>query len=217
MSAKDPRSIKTYIVSTNHFLFSGLQATLSHVTTTTMANENDHDAIQQDQPHLIILDMASHKNVMELIRQLKDTVPDANILLLGKLDNLERSGQSLKLGIDGVVLTEQPKEVLLAAVTALIQSPTSSVPLTTKGCSSPRQHIAVWPASLTQRERDIVQLVGQGLSNKEIANLACISVTTVRHHLTSIFDKLGVANRQKLLIHAHQEGMVHPIEQTSFI
>ena len=211
MSAKDPRSIKTYIVSTNHFLFFGLQATLSHVTTTTMANGNDHDAIQQDQPHVIILDMASHKNVTELIRQLKDTVPDANILLLGGLTDIESTREALALGVDGVVLTEQPKEVLLAAVTALIHSPTKPVPLTTNGCSSPRPHIAVWPASLTQRERDIVQLVGQGLSNKEIADQVDIAVITVRHHLTSIFNKLGVANRQKLLIHAHQAGMIQPI------
>jgi DNA-binding NarL/FixJ family response regulator len=207
MSAKDSRSIKTYIVSTNHFLFSGLQATLSHVTTTTMANENDHDAIQQDQPHLIILDMASHKNVMELIRQLKDTVPDANILLLGGVTDLKRTREALTLGVDGVVLTEQPPEVLLATVNTLIHSPPSAAPVTTNGCSL-SQPIAVSSASLTQRERDIVRLVGQGLSNKEIANQACISVITVRHHLTSIFDKLGVASRQKLLIHVHQVGMI---------
>ena len=145
MSAKDPRSIKTYIVSTNHFLFSGLQATLSHVTTTTMANENDHDAIQQDQPHLIILDMESHKNVMELIRQLKDTVPDANILLLGGLTDMESTREALELGVDGVVLTEQPPEVLLAAVNTLIHSPRSPDSAAANECSAPRPHIAVGP------------------------------------------------------------------------
>jgi DNA-binding NarL/FixJ family response regulator len=49
-------------------------------------------------------------------------------------------------------------------------------------------------------------LVGQGLSNKDIADRLCISAITVRHHLTSIFDKVGVSNRQKLLIHAHGLG-----------
>jgi DNA-binding NarL/FixJ family response regulator len=62
--------------------------------------------------------------------------------------------------------------------------------------------------SLTEREREIIALIGQGLSNKDIADRLCISVITVRHHLTNIFDKLGVATRQKLLIRAHQYGLV---------
>ena len=65
-----------------------------------------------------------------------------------------------------------------------------------------------WPQGLTEREREIVQLIGQGLSNKDIADRLCISSITVRHHLTNIFDKLGVSNRQKLLLRAHQQGLV---------
>jgi DNA-binding NarL/FixJ family response regulator len=64
------------------------------------------------------------------------------------------------------------------------------------------------PAGLTEREREVIVLIGQGLSNKDIADRLCISVITVRHHLTSIFDKLGVSTRQKLLIRAHQYGLV---------
>jgi DNA-binding NarL/FixJ family response regulator len=62
----------------------------------------------------------------------------------------------------------------------------------------------MWPEALTARERKIIDLVEQGLSNKEIADKLSISDSTVRHHLTSIFDKVGVPNRQKLLVHAHQ-------------
>jgi DNA-binding NarL/FixJ family response regulator len=61
-----------------------------------------------------------------------------------------------------------------------------------------------WPDVLTEREREIIRLVGQGLSNKDIAYKLSISDSTVRHHMTSIFDKVGVPNRQKLLIHTHQ-------------
>jgi DNA-binding NarL/FixJ family response regulator len=65
-----------------------------------------------------------------------------------------------------------------------------------------------WTGSLTDRERNVIALVGEGLSNKDIGDRLCISEITVRHHLTSIFDKLGVSNRQKLLIRAHQYGLV---------
>jgi DNA-binding NarL/FixJ family response regulator len=65
---------------------------------------------------------------------------------------------------------------------------------------------------LTKREREIIPLIGQGLSNREIGDRLCISTITVRHHLTSIFDKLGVASRNKLLIRAHQDGLVEVSE-----
>ncbi len=76
--------------------------------------------------------------------------------------------------------------------------------------SSPvtESHAVKWPHALTERERAVTVLIGQGLSNKDIANWLCISGITVRHHLTSIFDKLGVRSRQKLLIRAHQYGLV---------
>jgi len=61
-----------------------------------------------------------------------------------------------------------------------------------------------WPEALTEREREIIRLVAQGLSNKDIAYTLSISDSTVRHHMTSIFDKVGVPNRQKLLVHANQ-------------
>ena len=62
-------------------------------------------------------------------------------------------------------------------------------------------------SGITPQEREIVKLVVGGLSNKEIAARLHLADTTVRHHLTKIFDKLGVSNRQKLLIHAHRQGI----------
>ncbi len=61
-----------------------------------------------------------------------------------------------------------------------------------------------WPDALTEREREVINLAQQGLSNKDIAHQLSISGSMVRHHLTSIFDKVGVPNRQKLMVHAHQ-------------
>ena len=131
---------------------------------------NDYDALHQEHPQLIIVDMDSHQNVTELIDKIKQTVPLAHILLLGGLNDIVRTGKALDLGVDGVVLTVQPPKVLIAAVSALIHLSPNVGSVNTNGCAAPRPHIAVWPASLTQRELDIVQLVGQGLSNKEIAD-----------------------------------------------
>jgi len=61
-----------------------------------------------------------------------------------------------------------------------------------------------WPDALTEREQEVIQLVRQELSNKEIAHQLSIIDSTVRRHMTTIFDKVGVSNRQKLLVHCHQ-------------
>jgi two-component system, NarL family, nitrate/nitrite response regulator NarL len=62
-------------------------------------------------------------------------------------------------------------------------------------------------ALLTEREREIVGLIGRGLRNKEIADRLFISVVTVRHHLSSIFDKLEVSDRFGLAIYAFRYGL----------
>jgi DNA-binding NarL/FixJ family response regulator len=115
------------------------------------------------------------------------------------------------MGVDGVVLRTQPPEVLLPAVTVLLHSPTNTGAAAVNGHGLPKPYVAMWPASLSPREREIVQCVSRGQSNKEVADRLGISAITVRHHLSSIFSKLGVAGRQKLIIQAHQNGMVHPI------
>jgi len=64
-------------------------------------------------------------------------------------------------------------------------------------------------ATLTEREREVVSLVGEGLKNKQIADRLFIQHTTVSHHLTSIFDKLSVSDRFELMIYAYRHGLAN--------
>jgi len=66
-------------------------------------------------------------------------------------------------------------------------------------------------ATLTKREHEVVSLLSEGLQNKQIAIRLSISETTVRHHLTSIFNKLKVANRLALVIYAYRQGLASPV------
>ena len=63
-------------------------------------------------------------------------------------------------------------------------------------------------ARLTKREREVVTLVGEGLKNAEIARRLFISTATVRHHLSSVFTKLDVPDRLKLIVYAYRHGLV---------
>ena len=62
-------------------------------------------------------------------------------------------------------------------------------------------------ATLTKREHEVIALLSEGLQNKQIASRLSISETTVRHHLTSVFDKLGISNRLELIVYAYRQGL----------
>ena len=68
--------------------------------------------------------------------------------------------------------------------------------------------------NLTKREREIVSLVAEGMKNKEIAASLFISPATVRHHLSSIFAKLEVHDRLKLIVFAFRNGLADPANKS---
>jgi DNA-binding NarL/FixJ family response regulator len=170
--------------------------------------------LPENLPDVVILDMETERDVIGAIRQTREGAPKSKFLLLSGLEDKERMCAAVEYGIDGVVLKIQPPEVMLAAIDALYspfhrdvlpeQNGTRfSDPRDVSKTLPPEMRSAVWPDALTEREREVIGLVRQGLSNKDIAYRLSISDSTVRHHLTSIFDKVGVPNRQKLLVHAH--------------
>lgn len=171
--------------------------------------------LPENLPDLCILDMETERDITGAITQMKEAAPKCKILLLSGFEDKEQTREAVGCGVDGVILKVQPPQVVLAAIdvlyssshnrafpevdrTRLVDSRDISNPPT------PDTRPAVWPEALTEREREVIGLVRLGLSNKDIAYRLSISDSTVRHHLTSIFDKVGVPNRQKLLVHAHQ-------------
>ncbi|MFO0776391.1 MAG: response regulator transcription factor [Nitrospira sp.] len=165
-------------------------------------------------PDVFILDMETERDTMGAIRWIRASSPPSKILLLSGFEEKNRMHEAFECGVDGVMLKIQPPEVVLAMIDALSPSPchhTHLVQDVVKGTDLKQAFIskppierryASWPDGLTEREHEIIKLLRQGLSNKDIAHSLSISDSTVRHHLTNIFDKVGVPNRQKLLVHA---------------
>jgi DNA-binding NarL/FixJ family response regulator len=162
-------------------------------------------------PDLVILDTETIRDPTSSIRQIRESASSSKIVLLSGLEDKECLCEALKCGVESVILKIQPPEVVLAAIDALYcpansQAPIGSTRILDGGTfikTEMKTSPLTWPDELTAREREIVALVGQGLSNKDIAYQLSISDSTVRHHLTSIFGKVGVTSRQKLLIHTH--------------
>jgi DNA-binding NarL/FixJ family response regulator len=222
---RKPSTASLAVITSNHLVRLGLQqiiGTTDHIRFVGHAKcgTDADELIGRQQPQVIVIDMEPDIDIAGLIQRAKRAAPRSKLVLLSGFDDKERTKEALVTGVDGIVLKIQPPAVLIAVIEYLCQAaaePTTDkgggtnnflpgVPVTPFGDAEPAA--AKWPGALTEREREVIVLIGQGLSNKDIADRLCISGITVRHHLTSIFDKLGVTTRQKLLIRAHQFGLV---------
>jgi DNA-binding NarL/FixJ family response regulator len=143
-------------------------------------------------------------------------VPDARILVLTGLRDPAAHQQAVRLGAIGVLAKERAPESLLHAVERvyageswLDRSTTATLlaELAGENKSKPDPDEARI-ASLSPREREVIDLILQGLRNKDIAKRMFISEATVRHHLTSIFEKLHVSDRLGLTIYAFKHHLV---------
>jgi DNA-binding NarL/FixJ family response regulator len=160
-------------------------------------------------PDVVILDLETEREVTRTLAQIRESTPTSKIVVLCGLEDQDRTREAFACGVDGIILKIQPPAVVLAVIESLYapmerdgaRGMDMGTPFTKKVESD--IPLLAWPDALTEREREIIRLVGQGLSNKDIAYKLSISDSTVRHHMTNIFDKVGVPNRQKLLIHTH--------------
>lgn len=213
------------IVSENHLVRLGLQGVITanpHLrligeATNTLEAE---DLVVREKPHALIIEAEPEIDLLNLVRRIKTSVPTTKVIVLSGIEDKQQTLRALSSWINGLVLKVQPATVLLATIDHVCRLPTETLLFKhnetnhSDGIGPTVVSDRMRPTgptdldAVTKREREIIALVGQGLSNKTIADRLGISAVTVRHHLTSIFDKLGVANRQKLLIRAHQYGLV---------
>lgn len=212
-------SLTIAIVSSHHLARLGLQNILeSRGTRRTVVYQYQRITpdirLPEPPPDIFILDMETERDIMGAIRWIRASAPTSKLLLLSGFEEKDRMHEAFQCGVDGVLLKIQPPEVVMALIDALSPSPCqhthfaqdlvtiTDLKQTFMSKTGIERQYATWPDGLTEREREIIKLLRQGLSNKDIAHSLSISDSTVRHHLTNIFDKVGVPNRQKLLVHA---------------
>ena len=228
MEKKHDRSVKLLIVSDN-MLRVGIRMILDTDPGLTVVGEASSTAraveiAAREEPDIALIDLDLFgAHIVSLVRDMRKAADRMLPLILGSLGNEDLIRKALTSGAAGVVLKVQPPAVLLAAIQSLCADEFHAdghkmqpVPALLNNSHAPKRvdldgfppQKALDPEgekinTLTTREREIIHLIAKGLANKDIADRLCISGVTVRHHLTNIFDKLGVSNRQKLLILAH--------------
>ncbi len=186
-----------------------------------VANFTETSAIPHAPPDIILLDLKSfrHQARLETLPELLKSAGKARILLLTDEHDAEGNLKAVRFGVKGVVHKNESAEVLLKAIErvyagevwinrALIARVIDG--FYAKAQSSPPARETVKHALLTEREREVVTLISEGLRNKQMAERLFISEITVRHHLTSIFNKLGVADRLELAVYSYRHGLAKP-------
>lgn len=172
----------------------------------------------REQPEIILLDLnLGSESGMDLIPKLLAVSQGSQIIVL--TDILEDAAwrRAIRQGAMGVVSKEVSPEFLMRAIERvnvgelwLTRHATASpVHELRQATQSKKPKSELNPASkLTAREKEVVDLVEEGLKNRQIADRLYISETTVRHHLTSILKKLNVSDRLELLIFAYRNNIV---------
>jgi DNA-binding NarL/FixJ family response regulator len=171
-------------------------------------------------PDIIILNLNSGGDSdLNFLFDLSTIAEGSRVLVLVSDFDLELRRRIVRFGVKGLVQKTETPDRLIAAVKCIHAGEVWLDPKTVSHVLDDLLHSGdVKPANgvlnngvrLTGRERDIIALIGEGLKNKQIAERLYISEPTVRHYLTSIFEKVGVKGRQALIVYAYQHGLAKP-------
>lgn len=169
------------------------------------------------QPDIIILDPdLGRESSLDFLPELLAVARNARALILTDILDPALHHRAVRLGAMGLVLKMEAARVMTTAIRkihagevwlnrSMIASVLSEMRQARE--TKPLDAEAAKIARLTEREREVIALVGEGIRNKQIAERLIISEPTVRHYLTSIYEKIGVADRLELMIYAYQHNL----------
>lgn len=215
--------IRIILVDDHSIVREGLRMIFENDPQIEVAGEADNisDAlslIKNQTPDVILLDLDLGKeNSLDFMPEIIRAAKNARILILTGLHDQDIHKRAIQAGASGILLKNEAGTTLLKAVKKIYEgeawidrSLTARI-IAAASNSSPakdedrreRQKIA----ALTNREREIVKLIAEGLVNREISERLFIGEKTVRNNLSIIYDKLELANRLELAIYAVQHGL----------
>ena len=172
--------------------------------------ENGDEALRcvaQTPADIIILDLSMPRlNGLETVRRLHQNYPDMRILILSMYDDIEFVAQTLHDGASGYILKQSMEDELFEALDAI-----NAGQRFTSGAINLAlvdEETGQVGARLTRREHEVLQLIAEGYTTTEIADIMLISPHTANRHRANILQKMGVRNQMELIRLAVERGLV---------
>jgi DNA-binding NarL/FixJ family response regulator len=217
MSARAPRRLMRIMLVDDHTVVrAGVRSLIETVSGWTVCAEaadgsEARKLAAESRPDVIVLDVSMpHVGGTEVILQLRRLLPKTEILVLTMHDSERIVAQCLRAGARGYLLKSESGETLLEALDALGRRQTyfSACVSETLLQSYLNAEAAENPQQLTLRERQIVKLVAEGNSNKQIATILKVSVKTVETHRSAAMRKIGAKSAADLALYAARNDLV---------
>src|ERR1700681_4008678 len=176
------------------------------------------DKVQELDPDVLLLDLRMpNLDGLSTLQAMSQLNKHTRVIILTASEDKNEFVQAMKLGCSGIVLKQTAPELIIKSIrkvhggeiwldshttAAVMRQFAAPGEIGASGSGKSRER-----SPLSQREREIVQLVAQGYKNKEMAEKMFISEQTVKNHLHNIFDKLGVSDRLELALYAIHKGL----------
>lgn len=171
------------------------------------------EAVARGGVDLVLMDLhMPGTNGVQATRKILAKHPGVRILVLTTYSDESWVVDAIRAGAAGYLLKDAPRDRLIAAVRGTVDGETHLDPsvaggLLVKIANQPADVLPDLDADLTDRERDVLSLLGKGLSNKEIADQLYLSEGTVRNYVSAILSKLGVHDRTQAAVVAVRHGI----------
>ncbi|HET6980224.1 MAG TPA: response regulator transcription factor [Pyrinomonadaceae bacterium] len=213
------RPITIMIVDDHVVIRSGLRMLIEHdqemqVVAQAGSRTEALERAASSLPDVIILDLLlGDEDGLSFLPELCQASPNSRVLVLTGVQNPDAHRSAIRRGAMGIVLKEHAADQLLKAIKKVHEGEVwierSMIGSIVQEFNKPA---LVDPEvtkieSLTDREREVIALIGEGLKNKQVGERLFISETTVTHHLSSVFSKLEVSDRLELIIYAFRHGL----------
>jgi DNA-binding NarL/FixJ family response regulator len=205
---KKPR-IKVLIADDHSVVREGLVSLISRKADMTVVGEasNGRDAVElwkQHKPDVTLLDLRMPElDGVAALKEMRHEKPEARIIVLTTFDGDEDIYRAIQAGAKGYLLKDAPREALMDCVRR-VHAGETCIPVHLAAKLAGR----VSGETLSEREIDVLKLMAQGKSNKEIGSALFISEGTVKSHVKSIFAKMNVISRTEAVSSASRRGLI---------
>ena len=213
-----PEKIRILVADDHPVVRQGLVAMLSTQPDFEVVGEagsgvETFQRIVSHKPDVVLLDLEMPElDGVEVLQRLQDLGQDVRVIVFTAFDTDERIVSAVQAGAQGYLLKGAPRDQIFEAIRVISEGGSLLQPVVAskllKHMSGKAGAHEASPEPLTEREMEVLRLLAQGKTNKEIAAELIITERTVKFHVSSIMGKLGAGNRTEAVTIAAQQGLI---------